>query len=234
MSWVLIHGGAHGAWCWEPLRPLLTGEVLAVDLPGRGRRPGDLDKLETDDWAAAVVEDIESAGLERVLLVGHSLAGITMPRVAERIPDRIAHMIFVSCCIPDEGTTVMQALTPGMREIETSTREAGERALDPDVARAMFCNDMDEAQTRFVLEHLVPEAPGPMHEPVRLAGLRQAIPRTYIKLLRDASLAPSLQDRFIRNAGPDCAVRTLDVGHNAMVSAPAALGAILEEIRAAT
>ena len=39
MSRVLIHGGAHGAWCWEPLLPHLSGEVLAVDLPGRGRRP---------------------------------------------------------------------------------------------------------------------------------------------------------------------------------------------------
>ena len=32
-SFVLVHGGAHGAWCWNPLLPHLEGPVLAVDLP---------------------------------------------------------------------------------------------------------------------------------------------------------------------------------------------------------
>ena len=123
-----------------------------------------------------------------------------MPRVAERIPERIAHLIFVSCCIPAQGATVMGTITPEVRQVDPGDGAPG--VLDAGAARQMFCNDMDEAQTRFVLENLVPEAPRPMLEPVSLAGLALPIPRTYVKLLRDASLSPALQDAFIRNAGP--------------------------------
>ena len=37
---VLVHGGAHGAWCWEPTIPHLTGRVLALDLPPKAIRGG--------------------------------------------------------------------------------------------------------------------------------------------------------------------------------------------------
>jgi pimeloyl-ACP methyl ester carboxylesterase len=228
---VLIHGGAHGAWCWEPLLPHLAGPALAVDLPGRGKKPADLDALGADDWARSVVDDLEAAGLSRVVLVGHSLAGITIPRVLERAGERIAHAVFVSCCIPREGQSVFEALAAdGIAGGEIPPPDAGTSTIDPEAARAWFCSDMDEAQTRFVLDRLCPEATRPMSEPMRLAGLRRAVPRTYVKLLSDRILLPPMQDAFVRNAGPGCRVRELDAGHNAMVSRPRELAAILNEI----
>ena len=91
----------------------------------------------------------------------------------------------------------------------------------------MFCNAMDSAQTRFVLERLCPESIGVMNEPAQVAGLRLPVPRCYVKLLRDQALPPALQDEFIRNAGPGCAVHELDAGHNAMISRPRELATIL-------
>ncbi len=43
LSFVLVHGGAHGAWCWDRLVPHLkahseVGNVVAVDLAGHGAR----------------------------------------------------------------------------------------------------------------------------------------------------------------------------------------------------
>jgi hypothetical protein len=93
----------------------------------------------------------------------------------------------------------------------------------------MFCNDMDEEQTRFVLRNLCGEAAGPMSEP-SLAGLRGSTPRSYVKLLRDQALTPEMQDGFIRNAGPKTEVHELDAGHNAMISRPRELAAILNRI----
>ena len=223
MTYVLIHGGAHGAWCWDPLIPELDGSALAVDLPGRGGNPGDLEKLSLRDFAASVALDIESRGLSRVILVGHSMAGLTMPRVIEQLPERIAHAVFVSCVIPSEGQTLHEAM-----DIRADDLTPG--GLPPDAAREMFCNDMDEAQTRLVLGNLCPEAPGPMREPVSLAGLRRPLPRTYVKLLRDQALTPAQQDQAIRNAGPGCGVVELDAGHNAMISQPRALAGILNRI----
>src|SRR4029453_12703813 len=110
MDFVLIHGGAHGAWCWQPLLEHLAAPALAVDLPGRAGRPGDLETLAVRDFAAAVVEDIESAGLSQVVLVGHSMAGLTIPPVLERIPARLASAVFVSCVLPRDAQTALDAL----------------------------------------------------------------------------------------------------------------------------
>jgi hypothetical protein len=60
------------------------------------------------------------------------------------------------------------------------------------------------------------------------------VPRSYVKLLRDQALTPAMQDDFIRNAGPGCAVHELDAGHNAMISQPRALAAILNRISRGT
>ena len=226
-GFVLIHGGAHGAWCWEPLLPHLDRAALALDLPGRGAKPADLAALTAADYAESVAADIEAAGLARAILVGHSLAGITLPRVLELVPARIAHAVFVACVVPREGQNVLDAIA-----MADELRPRGPELLDEARARAMFCGDMDEAQARFVLSRLCPEPVGPMLEPARLAGLRHPVPRSYVKLLRDQTLAPELQDEFARNAGPGCAVHELDAGHDAMVSRPRELAALLNGIAA--
>jgi pimeloyl-ACP methyl ester carboxylesterase len=226
MHFVLIHGGAHGAWCWQPLLEHLDTPALAVDLPGRAGRPGDLETLAVRDFAAAVVEDIEKAALSRVVLVGHSMAGLTIPPVLERIPERIASVVFVSCVLPREGQSVLDAIqTPEAQR----PRSPGD-GLPEERAREMFCNDMDEAQTRFVLERLCPESVRVMNEPARTAGLRLPVPRCYVKLLRDQALAPAFQDESIRNAGPGCTVYELDTGHNVMISRPRELARILNRL----
>jgi pimeloyl-ACP methyl ester carboxylesterase len=83
---VLVHGGGHAADCWEPTideihrqEPELT--VLAVDLPGRRGKPGDLYTLTIADFVESVVADIEEAGLGDIVLAGHSMAGLTVPGV---------------------------------------------------------------------------------------------------------------------------------------------------------
>jgi len=225
MTFVLIHGGAHGAWCWEPMLPYLDGSALAVDLPGRGKKPGDLQKLTLDDFADSVAADVESTRSQRIVLVGHSMAGLTIPRVLERAPERIAAVVFVSCLIPQEGQTLWEAM--GNQERPQSADGA---LVDEAGARFMFCNDMDEVQTRFVLKNLCGEAVRPMNEPMSLAGLRHPVPRSYVKLLRDQALTPEMQDGFARNAGPKTPVHELDAGHNAMISRPRELAAILNRI----
>src|SRR5215472_3169601 len=103
MTMVLVHGGGCTKECWGLLLPHLDGDVLAIDLPGRGDRPGNLAKLGIADFVDAVVEDLESRDLRDVVLVGHSLAGLTIPQVAGRVPHRIRALVFVSCTVPRDG-----------------------------------------------------------------------------------------------------------------------------------
>lgn len=233
MSFVLVHGGAHMGACWSRLVPHLDAPALAPDLPGRGARPADLLALRVDDWVDAITEDVRSRPEEKVVLVGHSLAGIGLPRVAARIPERLAHLVFVSCTVPPEGQSSVDMLAPEIRALAAEQDAQREPTVLPEAAaRAMFCNDMDEDQTRFVLDGLVPEAPGPIHEPSRLAGLSKGVPMTWVRLLRDAVVPRARQDFYVETirAIAPIDVVDLDAAHNAFVSQPEALAGILNDI----
>jgi hypothetical protein len=88
---------------------------------------------------------------------------------------------------------------------------------------------MDEKQTAFTLDHMVPEARPVLREPVSLAGLQQPVRRVYVRLLEDAIVLPSQQDQIIANMG-GADVIELDSGHMAMISRPAELAAILDSL----
>ena len=124
---------------------------------------------------------------------------------------------------------VLDTLSPTVAEVAARIGDDvvdANGVLHPDFAAAMFCNDMDDEQRAATLELLVPEAMGIITEPVDLTGLRRPIPRTYVRLLRDASLTLDAQDRMAVNVG-DAQIVDLDAGHMAMITRPAALARIL-------
>ncbi len=234
MTYVLVHGGGMTGRCWEPLVPLLDGPVHAVDLPGRGRRPADPAAVTLDDYVDAVVDELVAADLHDVVLVGHSLAGITLPGVARREPARLRRVVFVSCAVPPAGESVnriLATLSPAAAEI---VERLGADVLGPDgtlsdaLARPMFGNDLDDDQWAFVRTCMVPE-PGQVIDGPTDVGLPADLPRTYVRLLQDASLTVATQDQMIANLG-GAEVVDLDAGHMAMVSQPAALAAILDAL----
>jgi pimeloyl-ACP methyl ester carboxylesterase len=250
---VLVHGGAHGAWCWEPLLPHLDGGALAVDLPpksvrggpGRYDAPPGLNDVRLNDFADSLQRDVDAAGFDRFVLVGHSMGGLTISEVARRFPERVRHLVYVSCMVPPEGASAIEALPEDLRAM---TREAVEEArrggdnpiggLDEQTIRYMFCNDMDEEQTRFVLDHTGTEAAAVLAEPVSRAAIPADVPKTFVKLLQDQSLAPDNQDALIQNLrdcpGGKVDVVTIDAGHEVMISRPKELADVLNAIAASS
>jgi pimeloyl-ACP methyl ester carboxylesterase len=237
MPFVLVHGGGFAGSCWDRLLPVLGGSAYAVDLPGRGDNPGDLSTITVDDFVSAVSDVIVDNDLHEVVLVGHSLAGVTLPGVTEQVPDRLARVVYVSCSVPAQGTSVAETLVDLSPTVSHLAEHLGDGAdvvdsrgaLHPDIATAMFCNDMDEEQTAFTLERMVPEAPGPISEATDLTGLRHPIPRTYVRLAFDASIDLEAQDRMIGNLG-DTEVIDLAAGHMAMISQPDELAQLLNRM----
>lgn len=236
VTFVLVHGGGFSGSCWDPMIPLLDGPVFAVDLPGRGGNPADLATVSIAQFVTSVTDVIVGNDLRRVTLVGHSMAGLTLPGVAERVPARLARLVFVSCAVPPHGTPladVLGDLSPTVRSVADRIGDQvvdSRGALHPAFARAMFCNDMDDAQAAYTLERMVPEAVGVLGEPADLTGLTHPIPRTYVRLVRDASIELDAQNAMIGNLG-EVDVIDLDAGHMAMISHPAKLARLLNHER---
>ena len=229
MSYVLIHGAGYGADCWNELVPLLDGEVLAVDLPGRGRRADvDLRTVTLADCAAAVVADIEARGLTDVVLVGHSFAGVTVPRVLDAVPDRIRAVVLVSAVVPPDGTRVLDQIDPDVRVAVAESLAGGIYSQGPDAARVMLCNDMDDVTAGSALARLVDDSAALLSEPVDLAGYARDVPRTYVRLSRDQCYPAELQERSVKLL--DAEVEVLDAGHLVMISAPESLAALLRRV----
>jgi pimeloyl-ACP methyl ester carboxylesterase len=222
-SFVLVHGGAHGAWCWDRVVPLLSRDprvdrVLAVDLPGHGRRIDAKPQADItlEDYVDAVVADVLGDDLVDVVLVGHSLAGITIPHVAARLPERIRRLVYLSTTNPALGRSVMD-------ELQTNALSPVSRGID---TTAAFCSDLDAETARWLESRLGPQPLGPLEQKVtRVAGPPQ-IPSTYVLLEKDEVLPPAYQLEHAERLGVGEILR-LAAGHSAFASCPEALAELL-------
>lgn len=97
---VLVHGAWHTAESWALVTAELVArghDVRAVDLPAD--RPG----VGTRENVDAVVA---AAGADRgIVLVGHSLGGLTVPVAAQELGPRVAAMVLVAALVPRPGSS---------------------------------------------------------------------------------------------------------------------------------
>ena len=214
---VLVHGGLHTSRCWAPLLPLLDGPVVAVDLPGRGSRPADLDAVTLDDCVHAVIDDADAAGFGRFALVAHSLGGVTITETAYRYPGRVTQLVYIGALVPPRGVSASVLMTGSDLD---SLGLMGE-----DQARSLFGNDLTDEQWREHFAGLVPDAVGIMN--ARLSGYPHGIPITYINMTQDVPVPPALAEQMAANLGPGVARHTIDAGHTVMVSQPERLAELL-------
>jgi pimeloyl-ACP methyl ester carboxylesterase len=190
-----------------------------------------LDQVDIAACATAVREQIDEAGFDEVVLVGHSLAGSSMPATIGLLGDRVRHAVFVACTVPEHGRSSLDTLDPEIQEMARSGIASGSETMvmDEEIAKLVLGDDLDPEQFAWCMDRRVPEAPGLVTEPVDLSPLRSGPPRTWVRTLGDLIVAPDKQLRFARNVG-DCPVVDIDAGHMCMVSQPAALAAILDPL----
>ena len=106
-TYVLVHGGFHGGWCWESMLPFLEGAshtVYAPSLPGLGSRASELSpEVGLDTHIQDVVRLLSDKDLHRVILVGHSYGGMVITGVADAVPERIVHLVYLDTFVPRDG-----------------------------------------------------------------------------------------------------------------------------------
>jgi len=117
-TFVIVHGAWGGGWAFKEVERLLRADghlVYRPTLTGQGERV----HLSGPDVSLSthiqdVVNVIEWEDLHDVVLVGHSYGGMVVTGVADRVPDRIGHLIYLDAMVPEDGESVNT--TGGLRK----------------------------------------------------------------------------------------------------------------------
>lgn len=231
---VLVHGGEHAADCWDLVIPEMRCRapelrILAVDLPGRGRTPGDLATATIDQWVESVVADIEREGLGDIVIVGHSMAGVTVPGVVAKLGSaRVREMILAAAFVPPQGLAIVDTLGGPLAWFARRGARSGKPTKVPRfAAQYAFCNGMSSGQREFALSRLYPESARIPGEPVDRSALSDDVPRTWILTTRDRALSKKSQHASIAALGGVQEVIPVDACHDLMISHPERLAQLL-------
>jgi len=221
-TYVLVHGAWGGGWDWRPVSDILTSRghsVFRATLTGLGERAHLANPdVGLDTHITDVVNTILYENLRDVTLVGHSYGGMVITGVADRIPNRIAHLAYVDAFVPEDGESLMTLAT-------------GRGGRAPGEVRGAF------VVPTWVKQGAVPpmDVPQPLKtftEPIALRnGLRERIPTTYILTVDPGAGTDSFDPFAARAKAKGWLVERLTADHNAQRSARSELCALLERVR---
>jgi len=209
---------AHGT---EVYTPTLTGLGERAHLASR--------EVSLETHIRDVMGTIESERLDDVVLVGHSYAGVVVTAVADRMPQRISRLVYLDAMVPRAGQSLYDTAGPVFRErIEGLVKTQGEGWYIP-IPTAERMGLFAQEDIDFAMPRLVPHPARTFAEPVNLRGpWASPVRRTYINCIGKSTPGGP---RSVQAAGIDD-YRELSTGHDAMVTAPNEVAAILLEVSA--
>lgn len=236
-EYVLVHGMSHGGWAWEALVRRLERDghrAIAPDLPGHGRRAHERGRASVDGYARAIADAMMQAGIARGIVVGHSMGGVVIPKVAEIVPARVAHLVFLAAVVLRDGESLLGAQIPSPSRplLEGLARSGGGVAQYPAAIEwARWLSDMPAGDARVVdaLTRMTPQPLRPWTERVDMRRFyAMDVPRTYVRCLRDNAVTPARAAQYATRLG--VAPVDMDCAHEPMLSALDDLVTILEKI----
>lgn len=235
---VLIHGGAHSGRCWDQtiaaINELVSGvDVLAADMPGRREVAGDLAYLTIASCAHSLADQVQGWNAvgqhRRIVLVGHSIAGVVLPTLVDRLgTDRVQQVIFVASCVPPPGACVIDTLPVGLKRIAHRIigRSPVVDTVPHGVVRFFFANTATRAQRATIAGNICPESSA-LFTSVPATPLPRCVRRSWILPTRDRVVPPATQRRTIDRLGGVEPVLSIAAGHEVMITHPRELAAHL-------
>lgn len=228
---LLIHGSAHGAWCWRDTLPELERlghSVTALDLPGHGADSTPVGEVTLDKYAGAIIAALDTPKV----LVGHSMGGYPISLVAERRPELVQHLVYLCAYVPKAGYSLAEMrMDAGRQPLLSAIMKSSDGisfSIDPDQAKEKFYADCNDAQVAFAKANLCAQAIQPSAVPVELTRRYAQIPRSYIRCLYDGAIPYEYQVRMTDD-WPEDRVVDMATSHSPFLSDPAGLAAHINE-----
>ncbi len=233
-TFVLVHGGWNGGWCWEKVVPLLEEaghEAEAPDLPGSGDDPTPIPEVSLQgyaDWISGVLD----AQSEPVVLVGHSSGGVVISQAAEQRPDKVKLLVYLAAFLLRDGETLFS-----VAENETGSlilpnlvmsEDGASATIREDVIKEALFHDCSDEDAERAKSRFAPQALAPFVTPLALTEENFGrVPRVYIETLQDRAVSPSFQKEMYERL-PCQKVVSMDTSHSPFFSAPEDLAGHLE------
>lgn len=222
---VLVHGGWHGAWCWDEQIRALTARghtATAVTLPSNDLESG------AEAYADVVAEAVQTPGED--VVVGHSLAGLAIPLVPERVA--IRSLVFLAALLPEPGRSWRDQLGTSRPMAQwfydsalphQQRDELGRTYWPEDVAAQLFFHDCPDALG--AVRMLRTQSPSPITEPTPLSKFPD-VPMQYIGCRGDRAVSGSWSaDAARARLGTD--VTWIDGSHSPFLARPDLLADLL-------
>lgn len=150
-TFVLVHGAWHGSWCWKRVRAALQNlghEVFTPTLSGVGERSHLLSRnVNLETHIQDVVNLVQWEELNGVVLCGHSYGGAVISGAADRVPERIAALVYLDAFVLNHGQSVHDVLPPAQRQMQLEgVEKLGEGWKVPPIPAEVFnVNSQDAA-----------------------------------------------------------------------------------------
>lgn len=233
-TFVLVHGGWNGGWCWEKVAPLLEEaghRVEAPDLPGSGDDPTPIHEVSLQGYANRISEVLD-AQAEPVVLVGHSSGGTVVSQTAEQRPDKVKLLVYLAAFLLRDGETLFE-----VGENETGSlvlpnlvmsEDGASATIREDVIKEALLHDCADEDAERAKSRFAPQALAPFATPLSLTEENFGrIPRAYIETFQDRAISPPFQ-KYMYERLPCREVLSMDTSHSPFFSAPEELVGHLE------
>ena len=231
-TYVLVHGGGHGGWCYQRVAPRLRAsghDVYTPTMTGLGERshllgPGiDLDLHIRDIVAMLHYEDLRD-----VILVGHSYGGMVITGVADRASDRIGRLVYLDAATPVNGQSLVDVAGPVIEAVRPDGRvvDGMELVLLPSPQAGMLYGVTDPDDLAWMADRLTGHPWTCFEQKLELTNEAAvwAIPQYHIVCTSTlATRAPDL----VSKARAEDRLWDIDTGHDLMITEPDAVAELL-------
>lgn len=230
-DFLLIHGSAHGAWCWRDLIPHLTAAghaARAIDLPSHGDDTTPITDVTLDMYAEAIC----AAMTNKTVLVGHSMAGFPITLAADIAPHMIDKLIYICAHVPQPGKSIadmrLLADSQPLAEAMVPSADGASITINPALAHAKFYHDLPAGISDWAISQLCPQPVHPQTTPYAPTKA-WSHNRHYIRCTDDRAIPPAYQAALTAD-WPATDVTEMATSHSPFLSEPAALAAHLIRI----